>query len=126
MRSTTHQLPVILLLGKRRANHDEVDRWLAESRYSTCETTNVFQALEEISDFTVSETPDVVYLHADKFEAELAMLENMLTMSSGDLNASVIAFSDQEAQLRSDHNDSGVGALARQLERLIPQGPQVN
>ena len=105
---------------------DEVDAWLEKSGYSTCEATNVFQALEQVSDFTVGTTPDVVFLHVDRIEAELAMLEHILLTANGDFHASVIAFPGQETQKQINHDTSGLGALARQLERLIPAGPQVN
>jgi len=115
MTPTTLHQPVILLLGKRVTSQDEVDTWLEESPYSICEATNVFQALEQISDFTVGETPDVVYLHVDRIEADLEMLENILSASNGDFHASVISYSTPEAQ-----RTSGLGSLAQQLERLIP------
>lgn len=119
MTSTTQHLPVILLLGKRMTSGDEVDAWLAKSPYSTCEATNVFQALEEISDFTVGTSPDVVFLHVDMLQKELEMLKNMLDTSTGDVHASVIAFPCQDQR-----QDSGLKVLAQQLERLIPDGPQ--
>jgi hypothetical protein len=118
MTSTTQHLPVILLLGKRRPNHDEVDAWLAKCPYSTCEATDVFQALEEISDFTVGASPDVVFLHVDTLQKELEMLESMLDTSAGNVHASVIAFPGQDQR-----PDGSLHALAQQLERLIPDGP---
>jgi hypothetical protein len=126
MTPTTLHQPVILLLGKRRASQDEVDLWLAESRYSIFEATNVFQALEQISDFTVGEAPDVVFLHVDRMDAELEMLENILLASAADFHASVITYSGNDTQRRTNHDTSGLGALARQLELLIPAGPHVN
>jgi len=119
MTPTTLHQPVILLLGKRVTSQDEVDAWLEESPYSICEATNVFQALEQISDFTVGKTPDVVYLHVDRLEADLEMLEHMLLGANGNLHASVIAYSSPEAQ-KITSDTSGLGSLARQLERLIP------
>lgn len=123
MRAATQHLPVILVLGKRKNNHDEVDEWLAESRYSTHEAKDVFQALEQVSDFTVRESPDVVYLHVDRMETELAMLEHMLVSAAGEPCASVVAFSDQES---TGTYGSGFVGLERQLERLIPCPPQNN
>lgn len=102
-----------------------MDAWLAESPYSTCEATNAFHALEQISDFTVGETPDVVILHVDRMEAELEMLETMLLAAKGDFHASVIAYSTPESQ-RQPNYTSGLGDLARQLERLIPAGHHFN
>jgi hypothetical protein len=83
----------------------------------------VLHALEQISDFTVGETPDVVFLHVDRIEAELAMLENML-LCADDFHASVLAYPDHEKQNPMSLDD--VGALASQLERLIPEGHHVN
>ena len=123
MTPTTLHQPVILLLGKRRTNRDAVDTWLAESPYSTCEAKNVFHALEQISDFTMGETPDVVFLHVDRMDAELAMLENML-LCADDFHASVLAYPDHEKHTSTNLDD--VGALASQLERLIPAGHHVN
>ena len=117
MRSATQHLPVILVLGKRSKNHDEVDEWLAGSRYSTHEAKDVFQALEQVSDFTVRETPDVVYLHVDRMDTELAMLEHMLVSAVGEPCASVVAFSDLES---TGKDAGGFGGLERQLDRLIP------
>ena len=120
MNTGTAHHPVILLLGKRLKTNDEVDAWLAESRYSAHEATDVFHALEEISDFTVRDTPDVVYLHVDRLDSEMAMLEKMLATTVGDSCASTIAYSDKDERSENASCDRFVG-LARQLDRLIPQ-----
>ena len=120
MKTGTQHHPVILLLAKRLKTDDEVDAWLAESRYSAHEATDVFQALEQISDFTVRDTPDVVYLHVDRLESEMAMLESMLSSTAGDSFASVIAYSDKEDRSENPGCDRFVG-LARQLDKLIPE-----
>ena len=125
MKAGTQHLPVILLLGKRKKTNDDVDMWLAASRYSTHEASDVFHALEHVSDFTVRDTTDVVYLHVDRLESELKMLESMLTTTAGDSCASVIAFPDVET--RSDYPSTDrLGGLARQLDSLIPASPHVN
>ena len=117
-------LPVILLLGKRVKANDDVDMWLERSRYSTCEATNVFQALEHVSDFTVRDLPDVVYLHVERMEAEMQMLERMLMSTAGDSCASVLAFPDNEPQSDNARAER-LGGLERKLDRLIPFGPTV-
>ena len=122
MKTGTQYHPVILVLGKREGIHDEVDTWLENSRFSAHEATDVFQALEHVCDFTVRDTPDVVYLHADRVEAEMHMLESMLATTAGDTCASVIAFPDSE--LRSDPTGADrIRGLSRQLEQLIPGAP---
>ena len=95
---------------------------MAEGRYTANEATDVFQALEQVSDFTVREMPEVVYLRVDQLEAELEMLELMLVSPVGEPCASVIAFSEQDN--RSGFDASGFGGLDRQLSRLIPNSQQ--
>jgi hypothetical protein len=123
MKSASQQLPVILLLGERKSP-DEVDDWLAESPYSTREATDVFQALEQISDFTVRDTPDVVYCHVDRLETDLETLKWMLSADAGDRSASVITYPDRRTQ-KGSSPDSGINGLARQLDKLIPDSHQV-
>jgi hypothetical protein len=125
MKTGTQHLPVILLLGKRMKTNDDVDRWLENSRFSAHEATNVFQALEDISDFTVRDVPDVVYCHVDRIDAEMQMLQTMLLTTAGDSCASVLAFPDSEPQSEFGKAER-LGGLERTLDRLIPCSPQVN
>ncbi|MEP6703945.1 MAG: hypothetical protein ABJB34_03990 [Acidobacteriota bacterium] len=120
MNTVIQHQPVILLLGKGVKTNDEVDAWLAESRYSAHEAADVFHVMEQISDFTVRDTPEVVYLHVDGIEGELAILECMLATTAGDSSASIIAFPGTE---RSSSDPFVV--LARQLDKLIPDGPRL-
>src|SRR5687767_524270 len=86
-----HHNPVIVLLDSQRSDTDEIDLWLAQSRYSTYEAISIFNVLEQISDFTVRDTPEVVYLHVDGGEAERRVLEEMLPAYSTETSISVIA-----------------------------------
>ena len=122
MKTGTQHLPVILLLGKRMKTNDDVDTWLENSRFSALECTNVFQALEQVSDFTVREAPDVVYLHVDRIETEMQMLESML---ASDSCASVLAFPDNEP-LNDYARADRLGGLEQKLDRLIPCSPRAN
>jgi hypothetical protein len=126
MTPITHHLPVVLLLGERAASHDAVDEWLAKSRFSTREAASVFQVLEQISDFTVDDTPDVVFVHVDPLDAEIEMLERMLISSEGDLGTCVIAFSEDQTRGHSTHGVTGLHALAQRLDRLIPSSEHIN
>ena len=105
--------------------NDDVDMWLAKSRFSALEAADVFQALEQVSDFTVRDIPDVVYLHVDKMDADMQMLQSMLSTTAGDSCASVLAFPDNEPQ--SDYAKAErLGGLQRKLDRLIPGSARAN
>ncbi len=57
-REYTHQSVIILLEVGAAADNRFVKQWFRKSRFVTGETSDIFQALEEISDFTVCRCPD--------------------------------------------------------------------
>jgi hypothetical protein len=121
MKTENQHVRVILLLESRSDEPQEVDAWLDESPYTTCEATNVFQALEQVSDFTVREAPDIVFLHVDRIETNRQILEGLISTPGGGHCAEVLAFAHDPAfsgYLRGGDLDR----LAQQLDRLIPAG----
>ncbi len=54
--------PVILVVGQSVKEYGFVKNWLESKDYSTRETTDVYEVLDEISDFTVRRCPDVFML----------------------------------------------------------------
>ncbi len=54
--------PVILVVGESVKEYGFIKNWLASNEYSTRETADVFEVLDEISDFTVRCCPDVFML----------------------------------------------------------------
>jgi CheY-like chemotaxis protein len=71
-------MPVILLMDKHSpAERKDVREWFENSRFLTLEASNVFEALEEISDFTIEKRPDVVLLDVDCCEDDLPRVRDM-------------------------------------------------
>ena len=106
--------PVILLLGTRKGN--KVDLWLERSRYSTAEVADAFQALEQISDFTVRDTPDVIFLHVDSIAKEREFLQTIVATDSNEPDVPIIGFSDDDM-----FGEDKILALANRLGQLIPK-----
>lgn len=120
MHSAAQHPPVILLLGKRRFAGDSIDAWLAESRYCALEAENAFEALEQISDFTLAERPDVVYLHVDSTDSGLEFMQTLVATAAGEPDVPIIDFAADLPTSRADF-ETAVAGLACQLDEFIPQ-----
>jgi len=111
-------VPVILLMDKRTsADRSDVENWFSNSRFSTCEASNVFEALEELSDFTIKQRPDVVLLNVDSCGSELSLMRDMAGME----DLTIMSLSALGGWLATDGCFHGnLGQLATHLDKLIP------
>lgn len=112
--------PVILFLGERTCGMDSVDRWLAESRYSALEATDVFQALEQISDFTQAERPDVVFLHCDPASDDIAFMQTLVTTAADQPDVPIIDFAVGSNTKGVEDFEKALAGLACRLDEYIP------
>jgi hypothetical protein len=121
MRSAQQHPPVILLLGERTGKHDYFREWLAASRYSAFEASDVFQALEHVSDFTIRERPDVIYLHLDSIAADRDFMQTLVATGVGEPDVPIIDFGSVFPKDESDRDfEQALAGLAHQLDELIP------
>ena len=121
MGATRQHSPVILLLGKRARGQDSIDDWLAASRYTACEAADVFQALEQVSDFTQRDRPDVIFLHVDPAVSDREFLDMLVATASDEPDVPIIDFA--ESSKCGDHEafEKAVAVLASQLDQIIPK-----
>jgi len=110
-------VPVIVLLDKQASSERmQIREWFENSRFATFETTNVFDALEQLSDFTMETRPDVVLLNVDCSENEMSIVENVSELP-------VVAFrnSGSSNSVRTGkYFNSNIGEMASRLNELIP------
>lgn len=115
------QMPVIVLMDKETStDHSTIRRWFEDSRFLTLEASNVFEALEEISDFTIECRPDVVLVDVDSCEDNLPIVRTM----AGVDGLPVLAFSGRgkrTAASTGNYFQASLGQMATQLDKLIPQ-----
>lgn len=110
-------MPVIVLLDKQASGErTEIREWFEHSRFSTCEATDVFEALEQLSDFTIETRPDVVLLNVDCCDDELSIVENVSDMPVVTITNSQRA----NDNLAGKYFDDNIGRMASQLDKLIP------
>ena len=126
MRSPDRHPPVILLLGKRSAISDPVDAWLAESRYSAFEAADPFQALEHISDFTMPERPDVIFLHVDCVEDDVDFMRSLVTSSPDEPDVPIIDFANASDAKCDEEFRKAIEGLACKLDEFIPRHDSAN
>jgi hypothetical protein len=117
----THHSPVILLLSKQALADDPLDRWLEESRYRTWEAADVFQLLDQVSDFTVRKRPDVVFLHMCGTTEELAFVRSLIQAGTIDSGIPVIDLAKVSTAKEEQDVDGTISDLATQLDHYIPR-----
>jgi hypothetical protein len=108
MATKQKNMPVIVLLDKQASSErKEIRAWFESSRFSMSEATNVFEALEQLSDFTIETRPDVVLLNVDCCDEEMSMVENVSEVP-------VVAFGTGR------YFNVDMGRMATRLNELIP------
>ena len=120
MNSLHQHSPVILLLGKQSCGGDTVDRWLEASRYRTWEASDVFQLLDQVSDFTVRNRPDVVFMHVGATIEEQDFARNLIEAGTGETGFRVIDLTASTSKSERDLNIT-LSTLKYQLDQFIPQ-----
>jgi hypothetical protein len=82
MKHKSKQQPVILLVDGCDEKNNFIKDWLASNDFLMCETTDVLEALETISDFTLEHCPDVIMLHVDSPSNDFDKITEMVGVYS--------------------------------------------
>lgn len=86
--------PGIILLTQNLTAADltSVRAWFEDSQFDLCEAADVFQAIEQLSDFTEPSRPDVVLLEANCPDTDFALLRELSSQRERGSEPSVFAF----------------------------------
>ena len=117
--------PVILLLGERTRGRNSIDEWLAASRYSASEAADVFQALEQVSDFTQRDRPDVVFLHVESMVSDREFLEMLVATASSEPDVPIIDFAEARS-IEDESFEKAIAGLECKLDQFIPKRNAAN
>lgn len=121
MKKAKANQPVIFLCEKRAGNY-QLKKWFEESRFFTSEATDIFQALEDISDFTVSRSPDVILLEVTCLKEDFSDIRNAIHIMSGEGSLPIFALSDKDKTINDDECFEGnFTKLTAELDRVIPE-----
>ena len=97
MKQNIKQHPIILLVGQSSKENDLIKMLLESQNYSTRETANIFDALDEISDFTVDCCPDVFMLPVGSPATDFAAVKELVEVYSENGEILVATFSNEES-----------------------------
>jgi hypothetical protein len=118
---TTHQPVILLLDGSPSADNKFIKRWFQKSRFLTCEATDIFQALEEISDFTMFQRPDVVLLEVASMPDDFQVVKRMTQTHPGQSEFHIFAFSENGNVINDrDCFEGNLSQLEAKLNGIIP------
>ena len=119
-------MPVIVLMDKETSDERSVVlEWFENSRFLTCEAADVFEALEEISDFTVATRPDVILLDVESCDGDFQLIHDTIEPSPETLDLPILALAPDGEDLKSGIPGScfrgSLGQVAARLDKLIPE-----
>lgn len=103
--SKERSLPVVLMIDRGLvADRNALAEWLSNSRFSSCDAVDIFEAIEEIADFTVRKCPDVIVLNYEPGSQNMDLVRSVF-------GSEVIKFS----------NKGDLSAVVERLDTLIPE-----
>jgi DNA-binding response OmpR family regulator len=110
-------LPVVLMVEKNMAGERRaLAEWLESSRFLACDATDVFDAIEELADFTVRDRPDIIVLDVDCCSENADLIRTIFT--SGKNEPPILTFSSDAGRSK---NCPDLPALSDRLNSLIPE-----
>jgi len=112
---------ILLVDGKASVNNIFMKEWLEKSPFMTNETTNIFQALEEISDFTTPLRPDVVLVEVDSLKQDFDNIRNLMYAFSCAADFPILALSDS-GKIVNDKEcfEGNLAEVQAQITKVLP------
>lgn len=121
-RKNTYSAAILLLSSMSNTENGEIKKWFAKSRFLTSEATDIFQALEIISDFTIRQCPEVVLLDVDSFADDFPFINKMVSVMTIDGEISILALSDSGKNIKNKNCFEGNFAEVRtELDKILPE-----
>jgi DNA-binding response OmpR family regulator len=90
----TNSTVILLLDGKSNQSNEFMKEWLDESPFVTNESTDFFDLLEDLSDFTMGLRPDVVLFEAKSLKNDYFLLRQMMKSYTENDEFPILALSD--------------------------------
>lgn len=121
-REIIHRTVILLLEENSETDVYSIKNWFKESRFMTNETSDVFDALEQISDFTMRARPDVILLEVESLRDDFAKLKKMIQTTSGKCEFPIFALSDSGNVINDNECFEGnLAEVKTRLDQMIPK-----
>jgi len=114
--------PVVVMVDREDTGDGVAAReWVEQSSYNSCEAHDVFEAIEEMADFTMEFRPDVIVLDADSCEKETETVIHALDeIHLSETPVQVLTVSESNVHAGGSYEVTS-DELPAQLEVLIAQ-----
>ncbi|MFN6965053.1 MAG: hypothetical protein ACK4S4_14995 [Pyrinomonadaceae bacterium] len=110
--------PVVVVMDHNTTDCKQIRRWFENSRFTTLEADDVFQAIGELSDFTVESAPDVILLNVDCCDDDMPFVLEMVG-SVGD-EIPVIALTRPTGKGDATYFAGDLSQAVSRLESMFP------
>ena len=122
MKQEINNSMVILLVNKNWDGElDFAKKWLAKSRFQLTEAEDIFQAMEEIDDFTTSHCPQVIIIPFDLLSEDFSHLQKTAACLSNKRISFIALSSSQKVFNHQDCFEGTLSDLKIRLDELIPK-----
>lgn len=116
------QTAILLIDGKITADHGFIKEWLEAGSFMTNETADIFQALEDITDFTMRSRPDVVVLEVGSLERDFFTVRDLMHDFSLNEDFPILALSDCGKVVNdADCFEGNLAEVKAQLTKVFPE-----
>lgn len=119
MREKSKQ-PVILIVGEYDNEYGFIKNWLESNNFLTRETADVFEMLDEISDFTVRRCPDVFMLQVDAKFNDFNEINNLVQTFSDSSDILVTHVLNEEKSADGRNSSQRFPKTEAKLNALLP------
>ena len=116
--------PIILLVGEYGKENGFIKNWLESNNFSTREAVDVFEVLDEISDFTVRECPDIFMLQVKSQAADFDKINDLVQTFSDSSDILVASVSSKDGFINEKNNEKNIShrfsGVEANLNALLP------
>ena len=123
MQGNIHTPLLVLLEKKAVVDHNLLKQWLEINGFLAWNAADIFDALEELADFTVRSRPDVILLEVGSLADDFRMIRSIVDDGrAGESNQAIFALSEGRKPLNhSGCYEGDLNQLKARLDRIIPK-----
>lgn len=110
----------VIFLCERTAGSYQLKEWLEKSKFLTSEARDIFQALETVSDFTVSDSPDVILLEVNSLKEDFIIVREAVHAFAAQGRLPIFALSGNDKIINDKECFEGnFTKLTAELDKVI-------
>jgi hypothetical protein len=115
-------MPVIVMIEEGESTESQTAReWMENSRFHTTEAQDIFEALEEMGDFTTDSRPEVILLDVENCKADLPLVRGTFeSVNQNDVSIMAISATSEPSFDRGAF-EGNLEAVVAHLDEILPE-----